>query len=144
MTLVGTSHTNAYIDALIDPLITYYYRVTSIDKAGNQSGYSAEIGSVILGVDPQAQVPQSFKLYQNYPNPFNPSSKIRFDVPKDGEVTIRIYDILGREIATLSSGKWTAGIHEVVWNAQNIPSGVYLVRMTAENYVSVMKLILAK
>jgi hypothetical protein len=79
-------------------------------------------------------VPVEFSLSQNYPNPFNASTTIQFNLPEAGEVTIQIYDILGRSVETLISGTQSAGVHSVVWNADNQPSGVYFYRIDAGDF----------
>jgi predicted acyl esterase len=78
------------------------------------------------------------KLYQNYPNPFNPSTNIKFEIPEnyEGLVTLKIYDMVGREVATLINDHLSAGIHEVQWNALGFSSGVYFSRVTLGNQQS--------
>ena len=79
----------------------------------------------------QADIPSSFALSQNYPNPFNPSTTLRFDLPGESEVTLTVYDLLGRELEVLFRASAPAGRHEVLWNASGRASGVYFVRMDA-------------
>ncbi len=78
-------------------------------------------------------VANAFRLFQNYPNPFNASTKIRYAIPEDSEVRITIYDIRGREVAELVSGRMESGIHEVEWDASEVSSGVYLCRLSIGN-----------
>ncbi|MDI6802672.1 MAG: SBBP repeat-containing protein [Bacteroidota bacterium] len=78
-------------------------------------------------------VPEEFKLYQNYPNPFNPKTDIRFRIPDFGFVILKIYDLFGREVATVVNEKKEPGEHQVEWNAEGIASGVYFYRMTVYN-----------
>lgn len=85
-------------------------------------------------VDAEDNVPVEFSLAQNYPNPFNASTTIEFNLPEAGDVTIQIYDILGRNIETLISGNQSAGAHSIVWHADNQPSGVYFYRINARNF----------
>ncbi len=75
-------------------------------------------------------VPSSFVLEQNFPNPFNPSTTIVFSIPRDGSVKLEILDILGRLVETIIDEKVTAGQHELVWGAENAPSGLYFYRLT--------------
>lgn len=77
-------------------------------------------------------VPTAYALEQNYPNPFNPATTIRFALPVPSSVTLRVYSILGAEVATLTTGTRTAGVHDVPFDASGLPSGVYLCRMQAE------------
>jgi len=88
-------------------------------------------------------IPRSFGLV-NYPNPFNPSTTIRVSLPETEEVTLRIYDLLGKEIATLYQGVLTAGNHDVRWNAGSLAGGVYFCRLQAERTVLTAKLLLIK
>jgi N-acetylmuramoyl-L-alanine amidase len=89
-------------------------------------------------------VPTQFVLQQNYPNPFNPTTTIPFEVPQAGQVSIRVYDILGKEVATLIDGDVASGRHEVSWNANDLPSGVYFARMEAGSARHTVKLVLLK
>ncbi len=88
--------------------------------------------------------PTNFKLYNNYPNPFNPSTNIKFYIPQDDKVVIKIYDILGREIQTLVNSEFTAGDHVVVFTTNSLASGVYFYQMKAGNFVEAKKMILLK
>jgi len=88
--------------------------------------------------------PLAYKLYQNYPNPFNPSTTIKYEIPKETKVTIKLYDVLGREIATLLNTTQNAGQHEVEWNAKNYSSGIYFYRIRAGEFVSTKKMLLIK
>jgi hypothetical protein len=97
-------------------------------------------------------VPRDFILLQNYPNPFNPVTTIRFEIPSASHVVLRIYDTVGREIASLVNGILPAGVHSREWRSDGHPSGVYYCRisarsgssMTGRPYDDVLKLILAK
>ena len=88
--------------------------------------------------------PSTFNLGQNYPNPFNPSTVIRFDLPSRSFVTLKVYDIVGREITELVNGLTEAGTHEIKFDASGLPSGVYLYRITADKFVETKKLLLLK
>ena len=87
---------------------------------------------------------QSFKLLQNYPNPFNPSTTIQFDLPKNSEVTLNIFNILGEEVATLISGRLSAGSYSYEWDASGLASGIYLYRLQAGKYVETRKMVLMR
>ena len=91
-----------------------------------------------------ADLPKTFALFANYPNPFNPTTTIKYSVSKESFVTIKVYDIVGKEIATLVSDRKSAGNYSVNFNAGNLPSGVYLYRMQAGSFVSAKKSILLK
>jgi len=93
--------------------------------------------------------PNKFSLYQNYPNPFNPVTRINYDLPIQGNVTITIHDILGRQIKTLVNQVQPAGHRSVIWNATNdydkpVGAGVYLYRISAGDFHSVKKMVLLK
>jgi len=90
------------------------------------------------------QIPQKISLDQNYPNPFNPSTNISFSLPKAMKVHLMIYDILGRQVADLTSSKISAGIHNITWNASNNASGIYFYRLITPNNIITKKMILLK
>ncbi|MDP7025810.1 MAG: T9SS type A sorting domain-containing protein [Candidatus Marinimicrobia bacterium] len=89
-------------------------------------------------------IPLQYVLHQNYPNPFNPVTKIRFDLPEDADVRLAVYDVLGREVAELVSGRVLSGFHEVIWDASDVSSGVYLCQLTTLNSVITNKMVVVK
>ena len=100
--------------------------------------------STAAGVEPvENKVPYTFGLQQNYPNPFNPSTVIRYQLPKDERVSLKIYNTLGERVATLVDEKKSAGTYHVEWNPQ-LPSGVYYYRLNAGEFAATKKLILLK
>jgi hypothetical protein len=88
--------------------------------------------------------PETFELSQNYPNPFNPATTIRFAIPQDGFVSLKVYDVLGNEIENLVSENKIAGTYEVQFNAVNLPSGFYVYRLIAGSFTETRKMILLK
>ena len=88
--------------------------------------------------------PAQFMLYQNYPNPFNTSTKIRFQVSNFEFVNLKVYDVLGNEVATLVNEEKAAGIYEVEFNAEGLPSGIYFYQIKAGNFVKNNKMVLLK
>jgi hypothetical protein len=92
----------------------------------------------------QERIPTDFVLNQNYPNPFNPSTTIQFDLPKTSEVSLKIFNILGEEVATLVSDRLSAGSYSYEWDASHLPSGVYLYRLETEDFVETKKMILLR
>jgi hypothetical protein len=92
----------------------------------------------------QIATPIKFILDQNYPNPFNPSTTIEFDLSKTSEVTLKVFTILGEEVATLLSASLFSGSHSVEWDASNLASGVYLYRLQAGDYVETKKMVVMK
>ena len=94
--------------------------------------------------DAAAEVPEAFALAQNYPNPFNPSTEIRFDLPEAVAVRLVIYDVQGREVARLVNGSLSAGQHRVTWDARQMPSGVYIYRLTAGAFIETRRMVLLR
>lgn len=89
-------------------------------------------------------LPKEYALLQNYPNPFNPVTVIRFEVPSSKFVTLKVYDLLGREVATLVNEAKQPGTYDVTFDATNLPSGVYFYRLTAGEFVATRKLVLLR
>ena len=115
----------------------YQYRLKQIDNNGNFE-YFALNGEVEIGV------PMKFELSQNYPNPFNPNTVISFQLPVDSKVSLVIYDIRGKEVKTLFSEVRTAGYYTVPFNGSEFASGVYLYRITTDNFIKTKKMVLVK
>jgi photosystem II stability/assembly factor-like uncharacterized protein len=90
------------------------------------------------------EVPEQFALYQNYPNPFNPMTKIKFEIPLESFVTIKIYNALGKEISALAEDYLQGGSYSVNWDAANYPSGIYIYKLTANDISVSKKMILIK
>ncbi len=98
----------------------------------------------VVGVEDDATVAHKFDLQQNYPNPFNPTTTIKFSVPKDGMVTLKVYNLLGQEVATLISEEMQAGSYKVNFDASKLGSGVYFYKLQAGNNNATKKMILLK
>jgi hypothetical protein len=92
----------------------------------------------------QALFPKDCVLEQNYPNPFNSATSINFELPKDSYVKLIVYDITGREVARLVDGTVEAGYHSVLWDAQSIPSGMYIYRITAGSFTQAKRMTVIK
>ncbi len=92
----------------------------------------------------EVNIPSTFELEQNYPNPFNPSTKIKYSVPQSSNVLLKIYDVLGKEVATLIDEEKPAGNYEVEFNASNLSSGTYFYRLRSGNFVETKKMILLR
>ena len=111
---------------------------------------SSNIATVNITVEPifrtdvDREVPYQYALSQNYPNPFNPVTTIEYSIPTSEFVTLKVFDTLGREVANLVEGFQAPGIHEIQFNAGNLPSGMYVYRLTAQDYSEVKKLLLLK
>ncbi|MCF7741010.1 MAG: T9SS type A sorting domain-containing protein [Candidatus Marinimicrobia bacterium] len=92
----------------------------------------------------QIQLPESIKLYKNYPNPFNPVTNISYEIPRSLNVELKVYNVIGQNVVTLISGQRDAGKYTVEWDAGNLPSGIYLIRLKAGQKVSVDRALLLK
>jgi flagellar hook assembly protein FlgD len=89
-------------------------------------------------------LPSDYILYQNYPNPFNPTTTFRYSIPQTSKVVIKVYDILGNEVATLMDEEKSVGTYELTWNAASLSNGIYFYQLKAGDYVSTKKMILLK
>jgi hypothetical protein len=99
---------------------------------------------VITAVNDKPILKSSFILYQNYPNPFNPTTTINYSVPKQSFVTIKVYDVLGREVATLVNENKPVGNYSIQFNANKLTSGIYFYGMESGSYSQAKKLLLLK
>jgi hypothetical protein len=115
----------------------YSYRLKQIDNDG-KFAYSD-----VVDVDIE-NLPTNYTLYQNYPNPFNPSTTIKFGLPKDGMVTLEVYNLIGEKVTTLVNKEMSAGYHTIDFNGSNLSSGIYLYKITSEEFTSTKKFVLMK
>ena len=100
---------------------------------------------IITNVDDiSKELPTEFKLNQNFPNPFNPSTKIRYSIPQQSKVLIRVFDVLGNEIETLFNEEKPVGTYEISWYAERLPSGVYFYQLKAGDFIQTKKMVLMK
>jgi hypothetical protein len=114
----------------------YYYRLKQIDYDG-----TFEYSDI---VKIEITVPNEFSLEQNYPNPFNPSTKIRYSIPLPSNVTIKVFDMLGKEIETVVNEEKPVGTYEINWYSKHLPSGVYFYQLRAGSFVETKKMVLMK
>jgi photosystem II stability/assembly factor-like uncharacterized protein len=114
-----------------DPQVGYVYKTTN--------------GGISFIEETQIdEIPTEFLLSQNYPNPFNPSTTLRYVIPQGSKVVIKVFDVLGNEIATLMDEEKSVGTYELTWNAANLPSGIYFYQLRSENFIETKKMILLK
>jgi len=120
----GTTNGNTVYDFSDKNLTSgkYYYRIKQIDYNGNYEYFDLN-GVAIIGT------PSKISLGQNYPNPFNPVTNIGYEIPQDARVTMKVYDITGREISTLVNGSQAAGYHTVIFDASKYSSGMYFYKI---------------
>jgi len=106
--------------------------------------------AVIIGVNDEMIIPDEYVLHQNYPNPFNPSTMVKYGLPEQSNIRIEVFNMLGQSVGVLINGNKQAGYYETTWNASNLPSGLYLISLRAEelnskkNFTQVKKALLLK
>ena len=138
--------TTATLSAPLNASTVYYWHVNAIDSGG-VSAYStvtAFATGTTLNVDESRELPKEFALLQNYPNPLNPSTVISYQLPVNSFVTLKVYDVVGREVRTLVNGPKAAGTYTIQFDGSNLPSGVYFYSLRAGDFTSVKKLVLLK
>ncbi len=128
-------HNYSYIDSKVAPG-NYVYRLDQVDLNG-KNNYSKEVN---VKINP----PLIFSLEQNYPNPFNPSTVIEYSTAKAGFVNLSVYSLLGQKVAELMNGNMDAGTHNVVFNASNLPSGMYIYEIRTNSFTAAKKMIHTK
>lgn len=124
----------------------YFWRVSAKSNIGwgqKSNWWKFSTASTIINKI-GSSIPDKFGLYNNYPNPFNPITNIRIDIAKNCIVSLKIYDVSGKQIAEMINGRVEAGSYIFNYNAGNLPSGVYFYRLKTENYIETKKMILLK
>ncbi|MBK8554120.1 MAG: T9SS type A sorting domain-containing protein [Ignavibacteria bacterium] len=119
------------------------------DSTGWAVGYGGDIiktttGGTVGIQTISSEIPEHFYLSQNYPNPFNPVTKINYSIVKAQNVVLKVYDVLGSEVATLVNTKQNAGIYSVDWDAGRYPSGIYFYNLSAGDFTETRKMMLVK
>ena len=147
-TYAVTDSTNTNVTTFTDttgmPGTVYFYRVRGYNRLVT-SAYSDEINLTLTGIGSSHDgIPDKFELSQNYPNPFNPTTVIGYQIPVSTHMTLKIYDILGREVATLFTGRQSAGYYSATLDAGNLPSGVYFYRLQAGTFSETRRLLVLK
>ncbi len=136
---------SVFIDSNTTSGNSYYYRlsITMKDSTVIQS-YPIMMKDTVVTTVEQVNTPVSFQLFNNYPNPFNPTTVISYSIPKRGMVTLKIFDMLGREVATLVNEVKNAGSYEVQFDGSRLASGVYFDRLVTGNHAITRKMLLLK
>lgn len=129
---------------LLGTLSVNQYNITLVVQAGQNLSDTLVYTNSSTGINEQSSVPEQFMLYQNYPNPFNPSTTIKYSLVERGDVSLIIYDILGREVLTLVKGFHNAGSYTVNFNGSALPSGTYFCKLYAGVLSDTRKLVLIK
>lgn len=131
--------------------VYYYISATSVSGRTVTKPLPAPSGNFrftvtnTVGIEPVAAgTPLKFTLHQNYPNPFNPVTKIKFDIPKSSNVSLKIYDVSGREVLKITDAYMNAGTYSYLWNASGFASGIYFYKLESGEYSEVKKMILVK
>ena len=142
-----SSSTFEYTDYAVTILPGYQYAYYYV-VGYNGSSESSKTNYVSTPAEFHKQLPvellNEYTLLQNYPNPFNPSTKISYSIKEEGLVTLKVYDILGKEIATLVNENKPSGNYEAEFNASALPSGMYIYKLQAGNFTDVKKMLLLK
>lgn len=138
----------SYVDDEVGPSVSrkLFYKISAVDNTQLESicsDYDWRMGRVPKIVSGEIQILE-YSLEQNYPNPFNPSTQINYSIKEAGLVNIKVYNILGKEIATLVNENKESGNYSVDFNASQLPSGVYIYQLTTPGFTQARKMILAK
>ncbi len=124
----------------------YQWRLRAVDAA--YVGSEIAIGEFNIGVvsagEPNNEIPSEYSIEQNYPNPFNPTTTIRYSIPENGFVILKIYNAIGKEMAVLVNETKEAGNYNLQFDASLLPSGVYFYQLKASSFVETKKMVLLK
>jgi hypothetical protein len=141
LTLNATTSSNV-------PYGTYTVNVTATESSGirvHTRSYILVVANVVSKITENQESPRSYELFQNYPNPFNPATTIEFYLPKSEKITLKVYNIIGQEVARLIDNQtYASGLHSYGFDATNLPGGVYFYELKAGTYTFVRKMLLIK
>ncbi len=147
MQAFATTIDTFFTDANLDSALTFYYKISAFDFSGNESEFSKELATAVKSRDSSGLlIPTAFSLSQNYPNPFNARTKINYKMPKACYIRLEIFDIMGQKVCSLVDASQKAGFYSLEWDGVNennvsVAGGVYLLRMTAEDYRKTVKIV---
>ncbi|MBS4035331.1 MAG: T9SS type A sorting domain-containing protein [Ignavibacterium sp.] len=142
---LGSTTTNAngtFSFLISDPSVQAVSVTATNPLSGSTSGFARY--SLVTSVENDELVPAEFSLEQNYPNPFNPSTSIKYQVSSISQVTLKVYDVLGNEFATLVNEEKPAGVYEVEFDASKLSSGVYFYKLNVGSFNEIKKMVLTK
>jgi hypothetical protein len=137
-----TGSTYSYIDDNVVNGTTYYYKLADVDINGQET-----LHGIVVEVTPSGDAslaPDEYALYQNYPNPFNPDTRITYDVKETGYVTLKVFDVLGREVVTLVDGSQAAARYSVEFDATDLASGIYFYQIKVNDFSDLKKMVVLK
>ena len=132
------------VDLHIRDLINGNYLDESLKDGSELVIYDSKVTKIVINGNYSDQIPINFNLEQNYPNPFNPNTTIRFSIPKEVQVNLSVYNILGEKVKELKNEMMKTGFYEVEFDAADLASGVYLYKIKAGDFVETKKMILMK
>ena len=136
----SVGHSYSWTDNRVSYGTTYAYSLVAVTATGSRQ----DLGTVNATPSMNAATVSEYSLHQNYPNPFNPTTEIVYDMKDAGTVSIKVYNMMGQEVAVLVNGEVTAGRHNVTFNATNLPSGLYVYKMETESFSAMNKMLLIK
>jgi predicted nucleotidyltransferase len=144
--LGNTNHNNSWTIKGLDSAQTYYWSVQALDNCFAASGFAQEHSLNITSIEEEQfnGLPTEYELNQNYPNPFNPITVISWQSPVSSWQTMKVYDVLGNEVATLVNEYKPAGIYEIYFNGSGLTSGIYFYKISSGSFVETKKMILLK
>lgn len=135
----------SYVLTQLENNSIYWWRVVANNSFGwGEYSSSRQFSLAISSIDNISEIPAAFGLNQNYPNPFNPSTTISYNLPKSGNVTLKVYDILGKEIAQLVNEMQSPGHHRVEFNSSNLTGGIYFYQLSTDSFLETKKMILLR
>ena len=145
---IGFYINSYYYNGLLDEVAIYRTVLTTSEIRShynnglNGIGYCGDVSGITAEVE--TGIPKEFSLIQNYPNPFNPSTTIKYSLPEETHVALKVFDILANKIETLIDEKKPAGTYEIKWNASTLPSGVYFYQLRAGDFIQTKKMVFMK
>jgi hypothetical protein len=138
-----TTNANGVFSFLISDTSVEAVAVTATNPLAGMTSSFAKL-SIRTDVDNKVNLPTKFSLKQNYPNPFNPTTTISFSLPSKSFVSLKVFDLIGREVATIVSEEMSAGNYTKQWNAAALTSGIYFYRLQSGTFTETKKLVLLK
>jgi len=142
-----TRHDYTWTDTDVENGHTYYYQLLTMDMDGSRRTHTYSDGSgnpIIVDGTPSSTIAANYNLAQNYPNPFNSQTTFNFSIPEASNVTLKVFDVLGREVGTVVNGYLRAGSHTFNWSAGGLPTGVYMYTLKSGSFSKTMKMLYLK